>query len=86
MAICFVLFCYVMMKSPKPLHFMPHSCIFKNFWWVGVHQLGLRLFGSTMCKLLIIKSFFEWKLNKIKNENYTEFGSIFGVVQKYSTS
>jgi hypothetical protein len=37
---------------------------------VGVHQFGLRLFGATMWKLLIIEPFFQWKLNKIKNENF----------------
>jgi hypothetical protein len=31
-----------------------------------VHWLGLRLFGATMWKLLIIESFSQWKLNKIE--------------------
>jgi len=33
-----------------------------------VHQLGLRLFGATVWKHLIIKKLFQWKLNKIKIE------------------
>jgi hypothetical protein len=35
-----------------------------------VHQLGLRLLGATMWKLLIIESFYQRKLNKIKAEIY----------------
>jgi len=41
-------------------------------WWVGVHRLGLRLFGAMVWKLLIIDSFPQSKLNKIKTENFTE--------------
>ncbi len=36
-------------------------------WWVEVHRVGLRLFGVTMWKLLIIEPFSQWKLNKIIN-------------------
>ncbi len=36
-----------------------------------VDQLGLRLFGTTLWKLLIIEPFSQWKLNKIKTENCT---------------
>ncbi len=32
-----------------------------------MHQLGLRLFGTMVWKLLIIESFFQSKLNTIKN-------------------
>jgi hypothetical protein len=38
--------------------------------WVGVHQLGLRLFGAMGWKLLIIEPFSQWKLNKIDIENF----------------
>ncbi len=41
----------------------------ENSWWVWVHQLGLRLFGATVWKVLIIKPFVQWKLNKIEIEN-----------------
>jgi hypothetical protein len=34
-----------------------------------VHQLGLRVFGATMWKLLIIEPFSQQKLNKIETEN-----------------
>jgi hypothetical protein len=34
-----------------------------------VHQLGLKLFGVTMWKLLIIEPFSQWKLNKLETEN-----------------
>jgi hypothetical protein len=37
--------------------------------WIGVHQLGLRLFGTMVHKLLIIESFFHWKLNEIKTKH-----------------
>jgi len=50
-----------------------------------VHWLGLRLFGATMWKLLVIEPFSQWKLNKIETENLKtvlEFGGIFGVVGK----
>ncbi len=42
----------------------------KNSWWVGVHWLVLRLFGAMVWKILIIESFFQWKLNKIENWNW----------------
>jgi hypothetical protein len=42
----------------------------KSFQWVGVHRLGLKLFGATVWKLLIIEPFSQWKLNKIEIENY----------------
>ncbi len=38
----------------------------------GVHQLGLRQFGITVWKQLIIKPFSWWKLNKIETENCIE--------------
>jgi hypothetical protein len=38
--------------------------------WVGVHWLGLRLFGAMVWKLLIIELFSQWKLNKMKTENW----------------
>ncbi len=34
--------------------------------WIGVHWLGLRLFGAMVWKVLIIESFSQWKLNKIE--------------------
>jgi hypothetical protein len=37
--------------------------------WVGVHRLGLRLFGATVWKLLIMEPFSQWELNKIETEN-----------------
>jgi len=37
---------------------------------IGVHWLGLKLFGIIVWKLLIIETFFQWKLNKIKTENF----------------
>jgi hypothetical protein len=69
--VCFVLFCWSCSDLPKPLCFMPHSwCLWKaldeSSW---LHPLGLRLFGATMWKLLIIESFSQWKLNKIETEN-----------------
>jgi len=66
------LFCFVMLRwdPPKPWCFMLCSLISsKSFWWVGVQWLGWRQFGATVWrKLLIIESFSQWKLNKIKTE------------------
>jgi hypothetical protein len=50
-----------------------------------VHQLGLKLFEVKVWKLLIIESFFQSKLNKIKTENYIEVwgeGGMFLVLLK----
>jgi len=40
-----------------------------------VHWLGLRPFGATLCKLLIIEPFSQWKLNNIETANCMEFGA-----------
>jgi hypothetical protein len=45
-----------------------------------VHRLGLRLFGATMWKLLIIEPFSEQKLNKIETKNYIGILGFLGVV------
>ncbi len=37
----------------------------ESSWWVGVHKLGLRLFGATVWT--IIEPLSQWKLNKIEN-------------------
>ncbi len=42
----------------------------ESYWWIGVQQLGFRLFRTTMWKLLIIEPFCQWKLNIIKTESY----------------
>jgi hypothetical protein len=47
-----------------------------------VHQLGLKLFGATVRKLLIIEPFSQGKLNKI----ILEFGGICVVIGKPSVS
>jgi hypothetical protein len=41
----------------------------ERFWWVGVHQLGLRLFRTMVQNLLIIEQIFQWKLNEIKTKH-----------------
>jgi len=55
------LFCFVTLRSPKPRHLM--LCALGIFGKLsmsrGVHQFGLRLFGATMRKLLIIEPFFQ---------------------------
>ncbi len=51
--------------------FMPCS---QSSPWLRVHWFGLRLFGATKWKLLIIESFSQWKLNKIETgETVLEF-------------
>jgi hypothetical protein len=67
------LFGFVTLISPKPWHFMLCSW---NLWkalneW-GAHQLGLRLFGAWMWKLLIIESFSQCKLYEIENKQCIE--------------
>jgi hypothetical protein len=68
------LFCFVLLCWDEILPNHGASCCAlvssKSFWWVGVHWLGLRLFGATVWrKLLIIESFSQWKMNKIETEN-----------------
>jgi hypothetical protein len=41
----------------------------ESSWWVEVHWFGLRQFGATMWKSLIIELFSQWKLNKIETKN-----------------
>jgi hypothetical protein len=48
-----------------------------------MHQLGLKLFGITVWKLLIIKPFFQWKVNKTNIEIVLEWG-VLGLVGKPS--
>jgi len=65
------LFCFVShaeISQTTALHGAPLVSL-ESSQWVGVHCLGLRLFGAVMWKLLIIESFFQWKLNKIETEN-----------------
>jgi hypothetical protein len=73
---CFVLFCFVLPHWDLPNH--DASChnlgIFENLSMSRVHQLGLRLFEDTVWKLLIIKPWFPWNLNKIKTEHCMDLG------------
>jgi hypothetical protein len=61
------LFGFVKLRFPKPHCFTLHS------WYLSkaldVHWFGLRVFGVSMCKFLIIEPFFQWKLNKIETES-----------------
>lgn len=60
-----------------------HAALFvflKISQWIKVHQLGLKLFGVMVWKLLIIKPFFQWKVNKNKIEIVLEVGGVLGVV------
>jgi hypothetical protein len=82
--VCFVLFCFVCQAEISQTTVLHGACFVSSerSWWVGVHRLGLRLFGATVWKLLIIEPFFQWKLNKIETEIVWEFGGILGVVEK----
>ncbi len=81
--ICFV--CHAEISRTTMLHVVLLVSS-KSSQWAGVHWLGLRLFGATMWKLLVIEPFSQWKLNKIKTEKLIktvlEFGGIFAVVGK----
>ncbi len=76
------LFCHSEISQTTALHAVLLVSL-ESSWWVGVHRLGLRLFGATVLKLLIIEPFSQWKLNKIQTENCI---GIFGVVGKPSVS
>jgi hypothetical protein len=65
---CFVLFYHTQISQIMALHAMFLASL-ESSRWVGVHHLGLRLVGGAVWKLLIIESFCQWKLNKIKTEN-----------------
>jgi hypothetical protein len=62
--ICFV--CHVEISRTTTLH-VALLVSSKSSQCSGVHWLGLRLFGATMWKLLVIEPFSQWKLNKIEN-------------------
>ncbi len=54
--------CLVTLRSPKPSMAL-HSAVLVSLEgarWVGVQPFGLRLFGVTVWKLLIIEPFFQW--------------------------
>ncbi len=55
----------------------------ESSWWVRVQQLGLRLFGAMMWKLLIIEPFCEWKLNKIKTESSIDIWGVLDVKESH---
>jgi hypothetical protein len=66
----FVLFCPEISQTS-----MFHAVLLissESFLWVEVHQHGWRLFRAMVWRLLIIESFSQWKLNKIKMKNCTE--------------
>jgi hypothetical protein len=51
-----------------------------------VHQLGLRLFGIMVWKLLIIEPYFPWKLNEFETKNYIRIWGHFGISGKPSVN
>jgi hypothetical protein len=67
--VCFVLFCLSHWDLPTRVFHVALLVPSGSSRWVGMHWLGLRLFGATVWKLLIIEPFSQWKLNKIKTEN-----------------
>jgi len=55
---CFILFFHAEISQTM----MFHATLFvflKNLLWARVHQLGLKLFGAIMWKLLIIEPHFQ---------------------------
>ncbi len=65
---CFV-YCIKISQTMVLFHAMLLLSLESSQWGVGVHQLGLRLFGATMWKLLIIEPFSQQWSNKIETEN-----------------
>jgi len=61
--------CFVFSHWDLPNHALDVVLLIslESSWWVRLHWLGLRLFGTTVWELLIIESFSQW--NKIKTEN-----------------
>jgi len=77
--------CFIVSHCNPPNHLMLHVMLVvfsKSSWWVGVHGLDLRLFWAMVWKLLIIKLFSQWKLNKIKTENCIEIWGCSGCCWK----
>ncbi len=70
MVVCFVLF-YFVSHAKISQNTMLHVTLLVSLegsQWIGLHRLGLRLFGTTVWKLLIIELFSQWKLNKIETK------------------
>ncbi len=65
----FVLLCHSEISQTTACFAVCSWYLWKAIRWVGLHPLGLRLFGATVWKLLIIESFFQWILNKFQTEN-----------------
>ncbi len=80
------LFCFVChIEIPKTTALHATLFIFlKISQWIRVHQLGLKWFKAMVWKILIIKPFFQWKVNKIEIEIVLEFEGVLGVVGKPS--
>ncbi len=67
----FVLFCHNGISQTRMFH-VAFLVFLESFWRLGVHQLGLKLFGTMTWKLLNIEPFFQWKLSKLKTKNCIE--------------
>jgi hypothetical protein len=50
------------------------------------HQLGLRVFGIMVWKLLIVEPFFPWKLNEFETKNCIGIWGHLGVIGKPSVN
>ncbi len=65
----FVLLCHSQISQTTACLMVRSWYLWKAIEWVGLHPLGLRLFGAMVWKLLIIESFFQWRLNKFQTQN-----------------
>jgi hypothetical protein len=77
------LFCFVRhieIFQPTTLHATLFMFL-KISQWITVHQLSLKLFGTMVRKLLIIKPFFQWKININKIEIVLEFGVLLVLLE-----
>jgi len=59
----FVSFCHAELSWTMAFHATLLVSL-ESSWWVGVHQLGFRLFGATMWTLLMIEPFYQTKQNR----------------------
>jgi hypothetical protein len=62
------------LNGPKPWGSCHTPGIFGMLLKSEVHWLGLRLFGATMWKLLLIEPFSQWKPDKIEIERWIRIG------------
>ncbi len=83
--VCDALFCLAEISHTRVLH-VTLLVFLKSSQWVGVHRFSLRLFGSTVWKLLIIVPFSRWKLNNWNSKLYWNLGALLVLLESLKQS